>query len=299
MTTILSKKAYESARGFLLTRARKLEAALFIHEFEGGSVDRVYAELETFLNEDGGFGRGLEPDLRCDASSVLATTTGLQLLLAMSERNEAIIGRNMRYLVGAYIESRQGWDIIPPAATEAPRAIWWEYGAFSGHWGNPNAEIVGYLNQFPEAGSVEWISGLNARAVQYLRDESELNEMHEMLCYLRWAETIPEEVRSSISGRLDEFVGNCVIRNSEDRGGYGAYPLLIVNSPKSRYYSSFEDIIPGDLDQLIGEQGEDGAWSPNWSWGRYDDEWETAKVELQGIHTLNALRTLRNFGRLE
>jgi hypothetical protein len=296
--TRLAESQYEKARQFLLKHGRKLEATLFAYEFEQGDPSEVYRQLATFQNTDGGFGHGLEPDLRCKASSALATTTALQILTGMNERDTEMIERAMQYFASSYEEKRNGWDIIPKEAEEAPRAIWWNYGAFNNHWGNPNAEIVGYLNQFPSSQSPELISQLNTYAVNHLNKSCDLKEMHEMQCYLRWADTLSEEPFNQVSGKLDEFVDNCIIRNVEEREGYSGYPLLIVKSPESRYYSKYEDILPGDLDRLIDSQGEDGSWVPNWAWGRFDDVWETSKVEWQGILTLNALRTLRDFGRL-
>ncbi|QJD87226.1 hypothetical protein [Cohnella herbarum] len=300
MTKKLGREAFGRARQFLLTGgARKLEAALFRYEFERGSIEDVYLELEKFQNDDGGFGRALEPDLRCAASSALATTTALQLLLSENIRNEAMIGRAMQYLVNSYNDNRTGWDIIPKEAELSSRAIWWNYGAFEDHWGNPNAEIVGYFNVVPVAGHSDLTAELNDYASQYLQEKSDLKEMHEMLCYVRWANTLSKEAYEAIGNKLDEFIDNCVARMPEDRIGYGCPPLMLVDSPKSRYYAKYEAVIPGDLDQMIESQGADGTWLPNWTWGRFEDEWETAKTEWQGIITLNSLRTLRRFGRLD
>ena len=50
---------------------------------------------------------------------------------------------------------------------------------------------------------------------------------------------------------------------------------------------------------LTENQGEDGAWEPNWSWYQFEEVWPSAKEEWKGVLTLNALRTLRNFDRIE
>ncbi|RKP53212.1 hypothetical protein D7Z26_15915 [Cohnella endophytica] len=302
MNAILTKREYEKARQFLLTKARKLEAAQFHYEFEQGSEDEVLRELLRYQNDDGGFGKGLEPDLRCEESSALATTTAMQSLVRLTESAIPLIERAMRYFRNSYSDSGNGWDIIPKEAEQAPRAIWWEYGAFKDNWGNPNAEIAGYFNRFTDlAGShgSEFADRLNGYALRHLRESCDLREMHEMLCYVRWQETLPAETRHEISGQLDEFVDNCVIADPGDRIGYGGYPLMVVQSTEDRYYSKYADVLPGDLDRLIESQSAEGCWSPNWAWGRYDEAWETAKMEWQGVLTLQALRTLRNFGRLE
>ncbi|KRE83057.1 hypothetical protein ASG89_13070 [Paenibacillus sp. Soil766] len=75
---MLSSAQFAKARDFLLSQAREMEKSMFLYEFEGGKPADVVAALITYQNEDHGFGRALEPDLRCEASSVLATTHALQ-----------------------------------------------------------------------------------------------------------------------------------------------------------------------------------------------------------------------------
>ena len=55
-----------------------------------------------------------------------------------------------------------------------------------------------------------------------------------------------------------------------------------------------------NLDFEIGQQGEDGSWSPNFSWDDQDPEaWQTAKKEWQSRITVDTLKTLKDFGRIE
>jgi hypothetical protein len=72
-----------------------------------------------------------------------------------------------------------------------------------------------------------------------------------------------------------------------------------MDSPNSPYYKKYKNMLPLELDLLVETQGEDGAWEPNWTWYQYDEVWPLAKEEWKGILTLNALRTLRNFKRIE
>jgi len=65
----LSREAFDRARQFLKTQARPLDRAMFEYRFEGASAESVIAELARFQNDDGGFGRALEPDLRTPDSS--------------------------------------------------------------------------------------------------------------------------------------------------------------------------------------------------------------------------------------
>ncbi|MGG4491443.1 hypothetical protein [Metabacillus idriensis] len=57
----------------MLKKARKVDRALYLFEFENGSKEDVLMELKAYQNQDGGFDNGLEPDFRCSDSSALAS----------------------------------------------------------------------------------------------------------------------------------------------------------------------------------------------------------------------------------
>jgi hypothetical protein len=294
-----NKEAYEKARAFMMSEARPLERAMFEYEFENGSARRVLEELKTFQNEDGGFGHGLEPDVRCSESSALATTIAFQTLSELNETDSDLVDKALNYLERTYQSEQKGWEIIPQAAEESPRAFWWEYGAFNDHWGNPNAEIAGYLIDYRTKLPDEWVNTVVDEAIRYLQETSDLAEMHEMLCYIRLADRLTKVQYQQVESKLDQFISNCVAANPEAREGYCAVPLQVMQSPNSRYYERFATYIPSDLDTLIEQQGEDGAWAPNWAWGRFEEQWQQAKTEWKGVITLNNLRVLRSFERLK
>ena len=60
-------------------------------------------------------------------------------------------------------------------------------------------------------------------------------------------------------------------------------PLLLWSWKKNQSYE-------------IDRQGDDGAWSPNWSWE--GDAWQQAERDWKGWLTVNVLRSLRAFGRI-
>lgn len=296
----LTQSQFGLAKQFMKTRARHLEKALFEFEFESVSFSHVLTELAKFQNEDGGFGHGLEPDLRCPESSAIATTKAIEILQLGGEANESIqmVKNALQFLENTFREVRNGWEIIPKEAENSPRAPWWNYSAFSKEWGNPNAEIVGYFTDFRSIFSFKKIDALLNYAIEHLTQSCELNEMHELFCYLRLYERLDPGRKNRIQDTIDTFMDNCVMKNPQDREGYGAAPLDVVHSPDSPYYPKYETVISVNLDELIQNQTVDGSWQPNWAWGQYEDEWEKAKVEWQGILTLDALRALRNFNRI-
>ncbi|WP_338552700.1 hypothetical protein [Paenibacillus sp. KS-LC4] len=294
----LSKAQFEKSREFIMNQGRRLEQALFQFEFESGTTDNVVRELTRYQNDDGGFGKGLEPDLRCDASSVLATTTALQILSSMKvSRDHESVARAMNYLARQYSREHMGWEIIPVEADEAPRAIWWNYQGHSPQWGNPNAEVLGYFYQYNKTLPDHIVSEITVKATQYLDNCEEL-EMHEIYCYLRLAARMSGERLNHFMKKLEHFLDLCVVVKQEDRKGYCATPLQVVDSPASLFYHKYSEAIPAELDQIIMSQSTEGCWQPNWSWGRFEEEWKLAETEWAGIITLNTLKTLRAFNRI-
>ncbi|MFB5673455.1 hypothetical protein ACE3NQ_10325 [Paenibacillus terreus] len=297
----LTRSGFERAATFMKHKARRLERALFEYEFESGSFHAVLEELKRYQNEDGGFGHGLEADLRCPDSSALATTRGLEILQIgePSELRRDMILSALDFLEDTYLPELKGWDIIPREAENYPRAVWWNYGVFRDHWGNPNADIIAFFMDYRSFFKFTSLNELIDHAVEYLLNQCDLSEMHELFCYLHLAERLDSERGKRIADKLELFLDRCVDIRTGERTGYTAAPLQVVDSPASHYYKKYAEVIPAELDLLVHSQAEDGSWEPNWDWHQYEKEWTDARREWQGVLTLQALRTLRNFNRIE
>lgn len=304
----LTQEAQERAAAYLCEQARPLERSLFAYHFRGGPAKDVYTQLGEYQNRDGGFGRALEPDLRLEASSVVATTVGLQVLreLEASEDHPLVRGA-VRYLLDTYDPEGQVWPIIPSTANEAPHAPWWVYDEelpqrWGGFLANPRAEIVGYLYDYAGLVPDELRENLSAGVLEHLEAQADAIGMHEVLCHLRLVETkaLPEGVRSSILRPLRRAVGRVVSREPSDWGGYGLKPLAVAAAPDSPFADLLAREIELQLYYEIEHQQGDGSWEPNWSWGEaYPAAWEQARREWKGVLTLRTLLALRSFGRLE
>lgn len=294
---IMSKDQYERAVQFIKETARPLEKAWYAYEFEGGSAEDVTRELAVYQNADGGFGNGLEPDIRVAASSALVTTVALQQLSRLKAGSGSpLVSGAIRYLINTYNTIQQaGWDIVPPEVETAPRAPWWNYNAgFS--WGNPALEIAGYFHEYSDMVSAELLDQLTQHAVTYINETSSRKDFHELLCCLRFAELAPESVLREIKPALDEMVNNCVTTDPGKWNGYCLTPIQVAESPNSIYYGQMSESVMLYLGHMLSNQQEDGAWSPPWSWGQFEDVWPQAEREWKGVLTLEALRRLKAYG---
>ena len=288
----LSQHAFDNAAEYIALNARPLERAQFVYHFGSGSVSDVLTELGRFQNDDGGFGHGIEPDLRMPLSSPLASTLAFQVFRELAvPGDQPAVGDGIKYFERAFDRSIGGWDPVGPRGDEFPRAAWWNYEPVEGQLSplkqaNPGAEIVGYLHLY--AGQVdpaflEEASTQVLNAFEALPDDM---DFHAMMCFARLAEMAPGRVVEKLLPKLRRSVHMVTGENPGDWRSYGGRPLWFAPAPGSLLSDELQDSIQVQLDYEIESQSGDGSWQPNWSWGQYESDWETAKVEWAGYLTL-------------
>ncbi len=187
----------EKAIIFLKEKARPLESARFKYEFENGQAENVWKELALFQNEDGGFGRGLEPDFRCMESSAIASSIGLQILSETgATESNPLVQRVIQYLLKSWDSTSRRWVKVPKEVEGAPRAPWWNYDPHCEDWGNPSAEIIGFFHEYKGLVSEKMLEDLTQQTTTYI-EKLEKYEFHELLSILRLMERVPDEIRKN------------------------------------------------------------------------------------------------------
>lgn len=300
---MLRPDAFARAERFLRERARPLEAALFEHDVHGADPDAVLTALGAFQNEDGGFGHGLEPDAATPSSGALATSVALQHLAWLEVPGDhPMVERAVGYLRSTLDPERWTWRIVPEDVDAHPHAPWWGSEGLEQRFGefrvNPRGDIVAALYAFPEVAEAGWLGPLAEDTVRAV-ETSDL-QMHDLLNAVSLLESrgLPVGLRARVRSAC-EAASTAVPRDPADFEGYGLRPLDVAPRPDAALHHLFADVVPANLDVLLAEQGDDGAWSPAWAWGAYPEAWADARIAWQGILTLRALRVLRAYGRIE
>lgn len=304
----LTRAQQAKARAYLHTHARPVEAALYAYLFEGASNEAIITALVSYQNPDGGFGHGFEPDFRLDASSALCTTLALQTLTTAQVPTTApLVRKAMRYFRQSYDATLSGWPLIPRHDNTAPRAPWWNdtdeaLKNCDDSRVNPRAEILGYFLRYEEGDSPQWLRPLLQDVIDYLATQP-VAKLHdeELSCAMRLVASpnLPEAQRATLLSTLLPIAEQKVQRTPDTWTDYGLQPYQIATSPTSPFLPVVADVIEANLDYLIAQQDEAGAWPVTWSWfGQYPDIWPTAEREWKGMLTLRILDALRNFGRL-
>ena len=308
MAKLLSQAAFERAARFMHEEARPLERALFAYYFEKGSRTSVLAALVPYQNSDGGFGHGIEPDIRSSASSVIGTVTALDILRRVrADEDTPGLPAALAYLIETYDVDSERWPIVPPDIEDAPHAPWWSHAEsaenFRGFWANPRASVIAHLQQYVRLAPSPFTEGARQSVVEDLMRYSQRMEMHDLLSFVDLLETngLPMEHYESILDKLRRALPHSVETDPAQWTGYRLQPLQVVYFPGSPLAGVFDpDVIDANLDFLIDQQQPDGSWAPNWSWDFIDAAaWAAAEREWRGILTLRKLRTLRAYGRIE
>jgi hypothetical protein len=307
----LTREAFERAREFMHTQARDVERELFLLHFENGSAELVRAALAAYQNPDGGFGHGLEPDVRTPSSSALATGISLSILkeLAVPAQDE-IVRRAVDYLLESYDGSSGVWRVVPEDTNQYPHAPWWhdEDGSLARTFDEftiiPRVMLVGLLNHYHPIVPADWLEPVTADTVQDVLAAEPLGTGGgsdiEYAISLAKTEALPRNHRARLVEKIRDSAPEAVVRDPEKWDTYCITPLTLAPRPDSLAADLMGEDLQRNLDYLIESQKPGGYWDPTWSWGGfYPQVWEQARQDWRGHLTLEKLESLQAFGRIE
>lgn len=302
----LSQLLFSQINNYMNTEARLLEKALFNYYFNNNGSNDVLDALEAFQNQDGGFGQGIEPDFKLPQSSPMATTIGLKYLSRLDENDRAqrMIARAVTYLESTFDSIRNGWYCVPSIVNEYPHAPWWEFSSetkmvpIDYSWGNPTAELLGYLFKYRKYINNLDIDSLVSNAINKLNDKVEFKSEHEIFCYIRMYNELDERLSGEIEDKLNLAVSKLVSLNQDEWENYVPSPLKFIQIDSDNYFGIERKYIDQNLDYLIDKLEHNGKILPNWCWDKYQEQWEISKVEWTGVLTFETLLHLLKFNRV-
>jgi hypothetical protein len=287
------------AADFIWRNARLLDRRRFAYLFLGASAAPVIAALLAYQNADGGFGNALEPDKRCPDSQPVDVEIALRVL---DDLGDAAVWRGALWtsLVERAIDflsrittPEGGIPFVLPSARAYPHAPWWETDDNPPASLNPTAAIVGLLLKHDVRHP--WIERTMDYCWRAISNGS-TEEVHELAAILTFLENAPDRSRAeSELNRIGErlFAAKLVELDPEATG-YVKKPLDWAPTPKSWGRRLFNDrIIAAHLDKLASQQQDDGGWTISWP-----PVSPLVELEWRGFVTVDALKTLRSYGRI-
>lgn len=286
---------FDAAAGFMAAHGRVLDRRLFQRLFQGGAPGPVRDAVAAYRNDDGGFGHGLEPDLRTAASQPAAVEMALRIMDLAGAWDERLVRGAVDWLA-AVAPAEGGAAFAEPTLAQGPHAPWWAAAAAGG--GNPasliqTGQIAGVLHA--RGFAHPWLD--RATEVMWRRiDELTEPTGYEMFGVLTFLQHVPD--RSRAAGAVKRagplLFERGLVALDPDAAGEVHTPLDFAPLPDSVARGLFDDAtITAHLDHLAGAQRDDGGWMFNWpSWS------PAAEADWRGFITVDALRILRANGRL-
>jgi hypothetical protein len=279
------------ATDFMWRTARLLERRRYAYLFLDGERQAVPEALRPYQNSDGGFGNGLEPDVRAPVSQPVPTWTALGILDETGSFTDPMVGQICDYLL-SITTAQGGVPFVLPSVREYPRAPWWEADDEPSASLNPTAAIAGLLHK--HGVQHPWLVKATAYCWSQL-DALDQTSPYEMRAVLPFLDYVPdrrraEEVFDRIGLKILEQKLVALTPSAEDDTHT---PLNYAPRPESMARRLFsDDVIDANLDALAAAQQEDGGWPFNWL------AWNPATaLEWRGVVTIDALVTLRAYGR--
>lgn len=302
----LLHEVFHRAEDHIQTHGRELEKARLDYLFHNGSAQAVVDALKKYQNEDGGFGHGLEPDITMPVSSPMASTIAFQIIGEIGGENaETLIGQGIRYFENTFQPERNGWYAVSAEVNDYPHAPWWSYlpdqklTVIDYSWGNPSAEIIGYLCKYRTYVNKLDMDALLQHAITYLLQKTEFGSEHEIYCFLRMYNELPAENQVLLEEKLTNAIHSLVKTSVADWENYTPQPVHFVQKPGHSMFGITEEAFKTNLDYLLALLNTHSAILPNWEWGQDPEAWQVAQTHWTGVLTVQTLKILRNFDRLE
>lgn len=290
------------AERFIWLTARVLEQRRFAHHFLKGSADAVETALAAYLNEDGGYGHALEPDLRGPVSQPLHTAHALSVLDSIDRCSGLRVERICRFLTDvstkegalpALLPSQRGYPAAPfiPIVDDPPAELL------------ATGPVVGLLHR-----NAVWHAWL-FRATDFCWaavDALRVSHPYEIEAAVAFLDGAPDRSRAEAAAdRLGRLVRDqrLAVLDPEQRAQYPVaagyapgeqhFPYDYARAPESLARRWFTDAeMDLSLDHLAAGQETDGGWPVTWR------QWAPGTaLEGRPLVTLRALQTLRAHGR--
>jgi hypothetical protein len=287
---------FSAAERFVLGEARLLERRLFGAAYLGLSPSGVVDALRGYQNGDGGFGHALEPDVRCPASLPLATEVALQVMVASGTVEPSMVLRACDYLAGTAETAGAGGGVplalpVIEGFARAEHMTEWTYVPAL----NPTAGLAGLLYQL----QVEhpWREQATTWCWAQLERDDAVTDAHTLSEVLVFLEHVPDRERAIARARdlAERFDDIAYLQIDPEAEGYGLSPLHMAPTPWSPWLDFFPpDAIEAHLARLQAAQQADGGWPITWS-----PPTQAAVTEWRGVVTVQAVRTLTAYGRVD
>lgn len=284
--------------------ARPLEIARMNHLLFSGKKEAIIKALETYQNEDGGFGHGLEPDFINPHSSATQTWVATNIIKDHAiDPFEPIVEKLMVYLTNTFDEKLNRWHAINDRNHLYPHAPWWEKeGSLTSM--NPSASLAGFIISYgnPMEKLYKYAKSVVDEALHMIINPDLIIERHELSCLIEMLDDIQTfylkdpnyiKAKNRMILRMDE-----VIEKNEDLWftSYVTKPSDLIKKHPSFGSEVYFELLLKEVDLAFIHQNEHHLWNMTWEWSDFEEAFEQAKKAWQGIIAYDYLKLMKDLG---
>jgi hypothetical protein len=283
-----------AAADFLAGSARVLDRRRFDLLFDGGAVEPVLAAVDGYRNPDGGYGWGLEPDLRSRTSQPGGALHAFEVFADVGEAASYRAMEVCDWLLSVALPDG-GLPFALPVPDPAACAPFWA-GADSGRSSlQITAIVAGAAHRaaagIPALAEHPWLATATdhcIRVVDGLAEAPHPMELAFAVQFLDAARSRPDAVAAL--DRLRPYVpadGRLHVTG----GAADEYmrPLDFAPLPGGPARSLFDTaVVDAELERLAAAQQPDGGWTVD-----FDSYSPVATLEWRGLRTVDTLVLLR------
>jgi hypothetical protein len=279
----------QAASDFLTTHARVLDRRRLELLLGRDDAAGVRAALDAYRNADGGFGWGLEPDLRVPGSQPAGALHAFETLAETGGGDEA--ARALCDWLDSVALPDGGLPFALPDASPAGFAGPWRGADPAASSLHMTAAVCEQAYRVPDAAGHPWLERATAHCLAAIRAQDEPGGSYELKFTLglldaigaedeleRHARHLPSSGVRTVAGGIE---GEAL--RPLDFSPHPGRPLRALVAPEA---------IEADLDRLAAGQRDDGGWTIDFAPGS-----PAAALEWRGYFTVYAIATLREHGR--
>jgi hypothetical protein len=283
-----------AARAFVATHGRILDRRRLEVVFDGAPADGLLAALDGYRNVDGGYGWGLEPDLRSPESQ---PTAGMHAFEILAEAGPSGAGRAAELCDWLDANSRPDGGLPFANAITDPTgcAAWWLDPDTETSSLQMTAQVAANAHLVarhdPVVRDHPWLARATAWCLTAIGGLEEAPHALELLFALRFLDSAAavEPEALALLDRLGRFLpADGVVPVQGGVEGEAVRPLDLApreDGPARRLFA--EDVLEAELRRLAGGQQADGGWTVD-----FPSASPAASLEWRAYATVQALQVL-------
>jgi hypothetical protein len=282
-----------AAASFMAAHARLLDRRRFEYLLGQANADAVFAAVDGYRNADGGYGWGLEPDLRAPESQPGGALHALEVFAEVGPTDRAV--EVCDWLEGVSLPDG-GVPFAVPVADPAGCAPFWVQADPKASSLQSTAFVAGVAHKV--AARDERVAGHPwlLAATRYCLDAIAALDDAPHAIVLRFAVGFLDEVYDThdearpLLDKLGSFIpADGLVPVAGGKAGETLRPLDFAPLPGRPTRRLFDDdVIAADLQRVVDGQQDDGGWTVD-----FDSYSPAAALEWRGYATVAAVSILR------